>query len=124
MKRGPFIIRRGEFHQLAFPPIRVQPVSDRNRSDRSEQVSPDGAAHPDALVSDEVLEELLAVDELLTRLEAEHPRRARIVECRLFGGMSLEEVADALGLSPAVVRREWRIAAVRLYQQLQDPDGS
>jgi DNA-directed RNA polymerase specialized sigma24 family protein len=66
-----------------------------------------------------MLEELLAVDELLTRLEAEDPRRSRIVECRVFGGMSLEEVADALDLSPAVVKREWRIAAVRLYRQLQ-----
>jgi DNA-directed RNA polymerase specialized sigma24 family protein len=74
---------------------------------------------PAALVSDEVLEELLAVDALLSRMEAEDPGRARIVECRVFGGMSLDEIADALGLAPAIVRREWRIASAHLYRQLQ-----
>lgn len=74
---------------------------------------------PAALVSDEMLEELLALDALLRRMEAEDPHRARIVECRVFGGMSLDEVTEALDLSPAVVQREWRIASARLYRQLQ-----
>lgn len=94
-------------------------MSDRKEPARRDDTLSAASAPPGALVSDAMLEELLAVDELLTRLEAEDPRRARIVECRVFGGMSLEEVADALDLHPAVVKREWRIASVRLYQQLQ-----
>lgn len=94
-------------------------MPDRKGPARRDDALSDATAQPDALMSDAMLEELLAVDELLTRLEAEDPRRARIVECRVFGGMSLEEVAGALDLPPAVVKREWRIAAARLYQQLQ-----
>lgn len=94
-------------------------MSDRKGPARRDDAFSAASTQPDGLVSDAMLEELLAVDELLTRLEAEDPRRARIVECRVFGGMSLEEVAAALELPLAVVRREWRIGAVRLYQQLQ-----
>jgi DNA-directed RNA polymerase specialized sigma24 family protein len=100
-------------------------MSDRIRRNRRNEADAPAPGQPDALVADAMLQELLAVDELLTRLEAEDPRRARIVECRVFGGMSLEDVADALDLPPAVVKQEWRIAAVHLYQQLQSraPDS-
>ncbi|MCU0290620.1 MAG: ECF-type sigma factor [Thermoanaerobaculaceae bacterium] len=71
------------------------------------------------LVSAERADELLAIDEALTRLEHREPRLARIVECRCFGGLSVEETAEALALSPATVKRGWSLARAWLYRELQ-----
>jgi RNA polymerase sigma factor (TIGR02999 family) len=68
-------------------------------------------------------EELLGVDELLRGLEAQHPRRARIVECRVFAEMTVEETADALDISAATVKREWQLASAALYRDLQARRG-
>lgn len=64
--------------------------------------------------------ELLSVHQLLTQLEEKNPRRSRIVECRVFGGMTVEEVADALDISTATVKREWRVATAWLYRAVQE----
>ena len=56
------------------------------------------------------VEELIAIDAQLTRLEGLNPRLARVVECRFFSGMSIEETALALSSSPATVKRDWRLA--------------
>ena len=63
-------------------------------------------------------DELLALDEALDRLAAMDPRGARVVECRFFGGMSLEETAEALGTSPATVKRDWTAARAWLNREL------
>jgi RNA polymerase sigma factor (sigma-70 family) len=62
--------------------------------------------------------ELLALDEALVRLEALSARQARIVECRFFAGMGVEETAAALGVSPATVKREWTAARAWLNREL------
>ena len=62
------------------------------------------------LVGDDRLEDLLAVQEALERLELVHARAARIVECRVFAGMTIEETAAALDSSPATVKRHWELA--------------
>ena len=62
--------------------------------------------------------ELVAVDRALERLEAADPRLGRIVELRFFGGMSVEETADALDLSPRTVKRDWQKARAFLYHEL------
>ncbi len=61
---------------------------------------------------------LAAVDEALTRLEALDARQARIVELRFFGGMTIEEVAEFLGISPATVKREWSTAKRWLHRAI------
>jgi RNA polymerase sigma factor (TIGR02999 family) len=66
-------------------------------------------------------EELLALCEALERLERLEPRQARVVECRFFGGLSLEETAVALSVSPATVSRDWTIARAWLHAQLSEP---
>ncbi|HSL17304.1 MAG TPA: ECF-type sigma factor [Methylomirabilota bacterium] len=71
------------------------------------------------LVSAERSEELLALDEALTRLEVQEPRLARIVECRCFGGLTVEETAEALELSSATVKRGWSLARTWLYRALK-----
>lgn len=70
------------------------------------------------LVSEDRTEELLVVDEALERLQAEDERLARIVECRLFGGLTVEETAEALDVSPATVKRGWNLARALLYRDL------
>ena len=64
------------------------------------------------------LDELLAIDEALTSLADLHPRMARVVECRIFGGMSPDETAEALGTSRRTVEREWTRARAYLYRAL------
>ncbi len=55
-------------------------------------------------------DDLLALDEALTRLEALNKRQSRVVECRVFAGLGVEETAAALGISPATVKRDWTLA--------------
>src|SRR5690242_7729754 len=54
--------------------------------------------------------DVLALDEALTRLAALDQEQARIVELRYFGGLTVEETADAVGVSPATVKRQWAMA--------------
>jgi RNA polymerase sigma factor (TIGR02999 family) len=63
--------------------------------------------------------ELMALDEALTRLSALNDRQGRIVECRFYAGMSIEETADALDVSPATVKREWAMARAWLNRELR-----
>jgi RNA polymerase sigma factor (TIGR02999 family) len=67
----------------------------------------------------EQADDMLALDEALQRLTAMNERHARIVECRFFGGMSVEETAEALGISPATVKRDWTLARAWLNRELQ-----
>jgi RNA polymerase sigma factor (TIGR02999 family) len=61
---------------------------------------------------------LIALDDALQRLEQRDPRQTRIVECRFFGGMSIQETGDALGISAATVKRGWAMAQAWLHREL------
>ena len=65
--------------------------------------------------------DLLEVDEALHRLSALDARQGRVVELRCFGGMTVEEIAEVLGISPATVKREWATARLWLLRELQRP---
>ncbi|MGQ0648443.1 MAG: ECF-type sigma factor [Gemmatimonadaceae bacterium] len=65
--------------------------------------------------------ELLDLDTALGRLASIEPRQARVVECRYFGGLSVEETADALGVSERTVKSEWAVARAWLYHHLGQP---
>jgi RNA polymerase sigma factor (TIGR02999 family) len=71
------------------------------------------AAEPSVDVLDAV-----ALDAALQKLEALDPEQGRIVELRFFGGLTVEETAAALGISPATVKREWAVAKGWLYREL------
>jgi RNA polymerase sigma factor (TIGR02999 family) len=62
--------------------------------------------------------DVLALDEALTRLAALDPQQAQVVELRFFGGLTMEETAVALRISPATVGREWAVAKAWLYAEL------
>ena len=64
---------------------------------------------------------LPALDEALTRLEALDPEQARIVELRYFVGLSVEEAAEAMNMSPATLKRRWSLARAWLFRELSHP---
>lgn len=65
--------------------------------------------------------DLVALDDALTRLALLDPEQARIVELRYFGGLTVEETAQAVGVSPATVKRQWTMARAWLKLQLERP---
>jgi RNA polymerase sigma factor (TIGR02999 family) len=70
-------------------------------------------------------DELVALDAALDELEQFNERGARVVTYRFFGGLTYEEIADVLGVSPITVRRAWDTARAWLRRRLRDdfPDG-
>jgi RNA polymerase sigma factor (TIGR02999 family) len=66
--------------------------------------------------------ELLAVDEALKQLEAVDPRKSEVVELRFFGGLTTEEIAAALQVSPETVMRDWKLAKAWLLRELSQED--
>jgi RNA polymerase sigma factor (TIGR02999 family) len=67
--------------------------------------------------------DILALDQALGRLARVDAQQARIVELRFFGGLTVEEAADALGVSPATVKRGWAVARAWLYRELAPGDS-
>jgi len=63
--------------------------------------------------------DLVALDEALERLAAFDPEQARLVELRFFGGLTVEETAEAMNISPATVKRHWAVACAWLARELQ-----
>ena len=72
------------------------------------------------VMSEQRAEALLALDEALTRLQAFSERQHRIVECRFFGGLNIEETAEALDISPATVKRDWNVARAWLNREMRE----
>ncbi|MEK6282455.1 MAG: sigma-70 family RNA polymerase sigma factor [Acidobacteriota bacterium] len=67
--------------------------------------------------------DFVALDEALRALEAIDPQKGRLVELRYFGGLSIEETAEVLKISPRTVRREWRRAKAWLYRMISEGDA-
>lgn len=63
--------------------------------------------------------EIVELNEALERLAAYNQRHAQVVECRFFGGLNIEETADALGVSPRTVKYDWALARAWLYDALR-----
>jgi RNA polymerase sigma factor (TIGR02999 family) len=116
---------RLHFQRIAARAMR-QVLVDRARARNAEKrgggmpaLSLDEAAAVPALAD----ERLVAVHDALQELEALDPPLAEIVELRFFGGLTHEETAAALGLSPATAWRQWRTARTWMYRRLGGPGG-
>jgi RNA polymerase sigma factor (TIGR02999 family) len=77
----------------------------------------------DAVAVDGYAADLLDLDRALSALEVEHPRLARVVELRFFGGLSVEDTADALDVSPRTVKGDWALARAWLHRALEGGVG-
>jgi len=71
------------------------------------------------LAVDDFAAELLDLHHALLRLSTEHPRAAQVVECRFFGGMNVDETAEAMNVSPRTVKSDWSLSRAWLYRALQ-----
>ncbi|HYK90022.1 MAG TPA: sigma-70 family RNA polymerase sigma factor [Acidobacteriota bacterium] len=74
-------------------------------------------------VSKEKMGEVIAVDDALKELAALDPRKSQIVELRYFGGLDIEEIAEALRISPTTVQRQWRVAKAWLRRAIHETGG-
>ncbi len=94
----------------------VDHARERNTAKRGGKAVKITLTESDATTEPEL--ELIALDAALEGLAARDPRKAKIVELRFFGGLSVDETARALGVSPKTVGRQWRLARAWLYRRL------
>jgi RNA polymerase sigma factor (TIGR02999 family) len=103
----------------AMRQILVDHARSRKRLKRGGGSEDDHADPGPTLLVDEVAVEVLDLHEALEQLAEEHPRPARVVEYRFFGGLNVEEAASALGVSPRTVKVDWALARAWLYRALR-----
>jgi RNA polymerase sigma-70 factor (ECF subfamily) len=111
---------RAHFFAVAAQVMRhilVDYARGRSRAKRGEDVSPLGLSDV-AIFSDDRAEELIAVNSALDKLAAMDARKGKVFEMRYFGGMSVEEAAEALRVSPVTVARDWRMAKAWLRREI------
>jgi len=111
---------RGHFIGIAAHVMR-QVLVDYARAHRAERRA--GGQHrvemnDDLAIAPGRIDEVVAIDEALTRLAAQSPRQARVVELRYFGGLSVEQIAELLGIAPRSVKRDWSLARIALAREL------
>jgi RNA polymerase sigma-70 factor (ECF subfamily) len=119
---------RTHFYAFAAHLIRrilVDHARTRNRSKRGGDLQRVTVAEIENLgdLSSGQSPDIEALDDALTALETVDPRKAAVVELRFFGGLSIEETADQLGVSAETVGREWRRAKAWLFKELRPPEG-
>ena len=86
------------------------------KRDAGYKVTLDGA---ESLLKEKTVD-LAALDDALNGLARLDPQQSRVVELRFFGGLTIEETAQVLKISPATVKREWATARVRLHHEMRD----
>jgi RNA polymerase sigma-70 factor, ECF subfamily len=92
---------------------RANQAAKRGGGDTRVPVDESSASSPEMSV------DVFALDQALTRLATVDPRQARIVELRYFGGLTVEEVAELLEISPATIKREWQMARAWIHRELR-----
>jgi RNA polymerase sigma factor (TIGR02999 family) len=117
---------RGHFVAIAAKLMR-QILVDHARSRRTAKRGPEykleldealGIPHKEAI-------DIIALDDALTTLSRRDPQQGKIVEMRFFGGLSVEEAADVLGISAATVKRDWSVARAWLTREVRsNPHGT
>jgi len=80
---------------------------------------PLSASEVGLIADDQAAIELLEMNETLTKLEKENERQAKVFECRFFGGMTVEETAFVMNISPATVKRDWQAACNWIYNEIK-----
>ena len=116
MNRGHFFaVAATAMRQIVLNHARLQLAA--KRGNNAQQVS----LQDNLLVDETVAEELISLNEALQKLEHIEPRMAQVVECRFFAGLSVNQTSDALGISPATVKRDYKDALSWLFGELGEP---
>jgi RNA polymerase sigma factor (TIGR02999 family) len=115
---------RGHFFAAAAEAMRRILVENARRKGRRKHGGGLRREHPDldALSADGLPHELLALNEALEKFELHDPLKAKLVELRFFGGLTLEDAAACLGISLSTADRAWRYARAWLYVAMNGPD--
>jgi len=92
----------------------AEKLSAAKRGDNPMRVTLTGLALPD----ENTLDELLNIDAVLDELEESNPRHCRVFECRVFGGMTIKEIAAALEVSVATVKRDWAVVSAWVFSKV------
>jgi RNA polymerase sigma factor (TIGR02999 family) len=115
---------RGHFFAAAAEAMRRILIDNARRKRRAKH---GGDRHrvqlDDAVAGADTREDVLALDEALSKLAVEQPAKAELVKLRYFAGLSLEEAAACLGISPATAKRYWVIGRAWLFAALSQGDG-
>jgi RNA polymerase sigma factor (TIGR02999 family) len=115
-------VNRAHFFSIAASTMRRILIDHARARHAEKRKSPlGGAASAETLLVDRDAERLLAVDAALHRLAEWDARQAKVVELRFFGGLTVEETADALGISSKTVKRDWSLARAWLHTQIEGP---
>ena len=115
---------KGHFYVAAAEAMRRILIG---RARRRNSAKRGGGVHNEPLAEDSVNapaapveeEEFIALDDALKKLAEEHERKVRVVNLRYFVGLSIEETAEVLGISPATVKRDWDFARAWLHRELK-----
>lgn len=92
----------------------AQRVSTAKRGGDAVQVTLTGLS----LDNGHTLDDLLVIHKMLEKLEQDNPRHCRLFDCRVFGGMTIQETATAIGVSPATVKRDWTLLSAWVYREI------
>ncbi len=112
---------RGHFMQVAARAMRQVLVdAARRRRTRTQHLPALELDGRKPVGLEKLSEDVLALDQALTNLADINPRQARVVECRFFAGLSVEDTANALAVSAPTVKRDWRVARAWLAHALAD----
>jgi RNA polymerase sigma factor (TIGR02999 family) len=111
---------RSQFMAVAAQAMRRVLVNHANARRAQKRGGPNEPAPLDevVVVCHDRSQEVLELDHALTRLAALDERQARVVECRFFAGMTVDETAEALAVAPATVKRDWTVARAWLHREL------
>jgi RNA polymerase sigma factor (TIGR02999 family) len=108
---------RGHFFASAAEAMRRILIEKARRNARRPKRGPLDEGIPEKAVP---TDDLMAVDEALTKLAAQAPEKAELVKLRYFAGLSLEEAAEVLGISRATASRHWAYAKAWMYRAMRD----
>ncbi len=122
-QRGTNWANRAHFFAIAAVQIRRILVEYARQANASKRGGKQVRVSLHALHSSEESHEILALHDALEILEERDPRKARIVELKYFGGLTIDEVAKELQCSPGLIDKEWKLARAWLFERLRHADG-
>jgi RNA polymerase sigma factor (TIGR02999 family) len=123
--KGHFYVAAAEvMRRILIDRARRKLTLKRGQGEKPLPLIEDAIQVPDAPISPGESDQLIAVDDALSKLAGEDERKAKVVKLRYFVGLSVDETADALDISPATAKRDWVFARAWLLRELGEGQGN